>query len=192
MCPIHRAVGVDRVRERGHDLAQEGGPVHLGGGLEEGDVDELRDAVDRQEQEQLALGQAELADVDVDVADRGLREVLALGSLLLVPRQAGDAVTHQAAVQGAAAELGDRVAQAAQDVVQRQQGAAAELDDEGLLGLGQDGAARSARPHRGVRRASPAPPLRDRLRVQPVAGGQGAGAPLRRLELGPNTRRRPG
>src|SRR3712207_7479596 len=47
---------------------------------------------------------------DVDVADPGLGGPLALGSLLVIPRQAGDAVTHQAAVQGAAAELGDRLA----------------------------------------------------------------------------------
>ena len=98
----------------------------------------------------------------------------------------------QAAVQGAAGELGDRLAQAAEDVVERQQGAAAELDDDGLLGLGQDGAAGPARPHRRVGRAGPPPPLGDRLRVQPVAGGQGAGALLRRLELGSNTRRRSG
>jgi len=177
---------------RGHDLAQEGGPVHLGGGLEEGDVDELRDAVDRQGHEQLARGQAELAEVDVDVADRGLREVLALGSLLLIPRQAGDAVTHQAAVQGAAAELGDRLAQAAQDVVEREQRAPAELDDDGLLDLAQHGAARSARPHRLVGNRGALAPLGDRLRVQPEAGGQGAGAPLRLLELGSNSRRRAG
>ena len=36
----------------------------------------------------------------------------------------------QAAVQGAAGEFGDRLAQAAQDVVQRQEGAPPELDDD--------------------------------------------------------------
>src|SRR3712207_9403936 len=74
---------------------------------------------------------------DVDVADPGLGGPLALGSLLVIPRQAGDAVTHQAAVQGAAAELGDRLAQAAEGVVQRQQGAPPELDADCLLGPGE-------------------------------------------------------
>jgi len=46
-------------------------------------------------------------------------------------------VPHEAAVEGAAAERRDRLAQAAEDVVQRQQGAAPELDDDRLLRFGQ-------------------------------------------------------
>jgi hypothetical protein len=122
----------------------------------------------------------------------GLGEALALGGFLLALRQAGDAVPLQAAVQGAAREGRDRLAQAAQDIVERQQGAAPELDDDGLLRLRQDGAARPARPHRPVAGGGTAAPLGDGLRVQPVAGGQGAGRLLRRLELGSNTRRRAG
>jgi hypothetical protein len=97
-----------------------------------------------------------------------------------------------AAVERAARERRDGLAQAAQDVVERQQGAAAELDDDRLLGLGQHGAAGPPRAHRRVGGAGPRPPLRHRLRVQPMAGGQGAGAFLRRLELRSNTRRRSG
>jgi hypothetical protein len=82
--------------------------------------------------------------------------------------------------------------QAAQDVVERQQGAPPELDDDRLLGLGEHRAAGAARPHRGVGGRGALAPLGDRLRVQPVAGGQGAGRPLRRLELGSNSRRRAG
>jgi hypothetical protein len=191
----HPVVGQDRVQpmgEGGHGLAQEGGAVQFGVGLEEGDVGELAHPVDGQEQGQLALGQPELADVDVDVADPGLGEPLALGGLLVIPRQAGDAVPLQAAVQGAAGEGRDGLAQAAQHIVQRQQGAAPELDDDRLLGLAQDRAARPARPHRLVGGRGPLPPLGDRLRVQAVAGGQGAGRLLRRLELGSNSRRRAG
>src|SRR5215212_1245494 len=66
-------------------------------------------------------------------ADRGLGEAAPLGGLLLSPRQARDAVPLEAAVQGAAGEGRDRLAQAAQDIVQRQQGAAPELDDHRLL-----------------------------------------------------------
>ena len=39
----------------------------------------------------------------------------------------------QAAMKSTAAELWDGVAQAAHDVIERQQGAAPELDDDGLL-----------------------------------------------------------
>jgi hypothetical protein len=45
-------------------------------------------------------------------------------------------VPNQAAVKGAAGQLGDALAQAAQNIIKRQQGAAPELDDDGLLGLG--------------------------------------------------------
>ena len=43
---------------------------------------------------------------------------------------------NQAAVKRAAGQLWDALAQAAQNVIKRQQGAASELDDDGLLGLG--------------------------------------------------------
>jgi hypothetical protein len=191
----HAVVGQDRVQpvgEGGHDLAQEGGAVQLGVGVVEGDVGESRDAVDGQEQEELALGQARFAHVDVDVADRGLGEALAPGGPLVALRQARDAVALQATVEGAAGERRDGLAQAAQDVVERQQGAPPKLDDDRLLGPGQDGAARPGRPHRPVGGRGPPPPLGDGLGVQPVAGGQGAGRRLRRLELGSNPRRRAG
>src|SRR5215212_5089006 len=125
-------------------------------------------------------------------ADRRLGEAAPLRGVLLVPRQARDAVPHEAAVQGAAAELRDGLTQAAQDVVERQQGAPPELDDDRLLGLGEHGAARSGWSHRPVGGRGPTPPFGDVLRVQPVAGGQGAGRLLRRLELGSNSRRRAG
>ena len=99
---------------------------------------ELGHPVDRQEHEELALGQAQLADVDVHVADLGLGEALALGSLLLALGQPGDAVAYQAAMEGAAGQLRDGVAQAAEDVVERQQ-CGAEIDDDGFLGFREDG-----------------------------------------------------
>lgn len=46
--------------------------------------------------------------------------------------------------------------------------------------------------HRHVGPGGPLAPLRHRLRVQPVAGGKGPGAFLRRLERGSKTRRRAG
>ena len=48
------------------------------------------------------------------------------------------------------------------------------------------------RPHGRIRGVAPRTPLGDCLGVQPVAGGKGTGARLRRLELGSNARRRAG
>ena len=98
----------------------------------------------------------------------------------------------QAAVQSTPRERRDRLAQAAQDVIEWQEGVSTELDDDGLLGLGQDRAAWPARPHGRIDRGPASAPLGDRLGVQPVAGGEGTGRFLRRLELGSNTRRRAG
>lgn len=61
---------------------------------------------------------AQFAAVDVDVADLvGLEPLALLGRLL--DRQAGDAVALEAAMQGAAAEVGDGVFQATQHIVER-------------------------------------------------------------------------
>src|SRR4051794_9905519 len=85
--------GVEFVGKDLDYLAQEGGAIGLGVGIEEGEVGELGHPVDRQEQEDLALRQAQLADVDVHVTDPGLGEALALGRLLLAFGQAGDVMT---------------------------------------------------------------------------------------------------
>jgi hypothetical protein len=135
----HAVVGQDRVQLVGKDLdhlAQEGGAVGFSVGVQEGDVGELGYPIDGEKHEQLALRQAQLADVDVHVTDPGFGKALALGRLLLAFGQAGDAMTDEATVASTSArEPGDGFAQAAQHVVQRQEGAAPELDHDGLLGL---------------------------------------------------------
>jgi hypothetical protein len=96
MWPIHWAVGplrlwqvgeghavvsqysVDGIGEGGHDLTEKGGAVQLGRGRRESDVGDLGHSVDSEEHEELALGQAQLADIDMDVADHGFGEALAL------------------------------------------------------------------------------------------------------------------
>src|SRR3954453_14393725 len=70
--------GVDRIREDDDHLPQEGGSIHLGGGVEEGDVGELAHAINGQEQVELTFAQAQLAVVNVDLADLGLGKALAL------------------------------------------------------------------------------------------------------------------
>ena len=57
-------------------------------------------------------------------------------------------------MQAGPGKIGDAVAQASQDVVERQQNAAPELDDHGLLGRGQHGAAWDCWFHGGVGGAS--------------------------------------
>lgn len=80
--------GVYGIGEGGHDFTEKGGAVLLGGGIQESDMGELRDPVDGKEHEELALGQAQLADVDVNIADCGLGEALAFGGCCLVAGQA--------------------------------------------------------------------------------------------------------
>jgi len=96
------------------------------------DVGELRDPVDGQEHHQLAVGMAQLAAVDVHVADLvGLESpALLLG---LFDRQSGDAMTLEATMQGTAAEVRDGVSQAAQHIVKWQKCRLPECHDDGFL-----------------------------------------------------------
>jgi len=84
------------------------------------------------------------------------------------------------------------VPQASEDGVEREASVAAECDDTRLIRLGEDGALGLAWTQRDISGAGPRPLLCHCFWVQPVAGGQGAGACLRRLELGSNTRGRLG
>jgi len=102
--------------------------------------------------------------------------------------QTGDVVTGEAAMERAAGKPGDGVAQAAEHVVKRQQGAAPELDDDGLLGFGQHGAA-GLGSHRGIDGGGALAPFQDGFGVEAMLGGEGAGRRLRRLESGSNARR---
>ena len=70
--------GMDGIREGGHDVAEKGGTVQFGRGRQESHVGELGHPVDGEEHEEFALGQAQLADIDMDVADRGFGEALSL------------------------------------------------------------------------------------------------------------------
>ena len=89
--------------------------LKISGVVAELDVGELRDPVDGEEHVELALGEAQLADVDVDVADRRLGELAPLGCVVWVLGQPGDAMALQAAMQAGSSELGDAIAQASED-----------------------------------------------------------------------------
>lgn len=62
--------GMDGVRDRFDQVAQELGGDHLAGFLVQFDKSELACPIDRDEQAQLALGGLHFGDVDVEVADR--------------------------------------------------------------------------------------------------------------------------
>lgn len=60
---------MDLVGEGLHDISEEGCPFHFSGAIVEIDIGELRDAIDSQEHHQFAVGVAQLAAVNMDVAD---------------------------------------------------------------------------------------------------------------------------
>jgi len=91
--------GVDGVWERRDHAAQELGSVHFASVVAEFDMGEFGHAVDRQEHVELALRQAQLADIDMDVSDRGGSELAPLGGFVRVFGQPGDAVPFEASVQ---------------------------------------------------------------------------------------------
>ena len=80
--------GVDGVWKCCHHAPEEVRAVHLACIVPELDVGKLRHAVDGQEHVQLALNQTQLADVDVDIADRGLGEPAPFRDLLRIIGQA--------------------------------------------------------------------------------------------------------
>lgn len=91
---------MDFVGEGFDDVAQEVSTVHLAGIRVELDIGELRDPVDRQEHVEFAFSKPQLADIDMDVADRRVCEPPALGGFLLLALwQARDAVPLQASVE---------------------------------------------------------------------------------------------
>ena len=142
--------GVDGVWESGDDAAKKVCSVHLPRIVAELDVGELGDAVYRQEHDELALCQAQVAGVDMDVADRRTGEAAPFGGLIGRGGQAGDAVSLEASMQARAREPRDGVAQASENIVERQQGATTELDDHRLLDRGQRGAPGTGRAHRSI------------------------------------------
>ncbi len=92
-------MGVDGIGECLDDTAQEVGPVHFAGLVAELDVGELGHPVDGQEHVELALGEAQLGDVEMHVSDGGFGELAPFCGLVWVIGQPGDAVPLEAAMQ---------------------------------------------------------------------------------------------
>ena len=131
----HDVEGVGNGRD---EVTQELGGGHFPGFLDQLSEGELRGPVDGHEEVELALGGAQLGDVDVEVADRVALELL-LG--WLVARHLGqprDAVALQAAMQGRAREVRDCRLQRVKTIVQRQQRVPAEGPDDRFLLTRQD------------------------------------------------------
>ena len=110
--------------------------------------------VDRDIEEELALGAAHLADVDVEEADRVALEAPFRRPLARVLGQAGDAVALQQPVQAGTGEARDRGLQGEQHIVERLQGLLAEGDDRRLLERRQDRRSGSDGPGRAARSAA--------------------------------------
>ena len=117
-------VGHDRVQTIGDGFEQgfqEGDGGRLICLLVQGCERELRGPVDGDEQMELALGRADLGNVDVDEADRiGLERTLGRGPAFDLG-QAGDTVALQTSVLGRARQVRERGLQGVEAIVERQQ-----------------------------------------------------------------------
>jgi hypothetical protein len=98
---------------------------------------ELGDAVDRDEEIELALRRLHFGDVDVEEADRiGLE--LALGrSFALDLRQPRDSMTLEATMKGRARQMWNGRLQSVEAIVERQQRMSSKGDDHSLFLDGQ-------------------------------------------------------
>ena len=78
---------MDPVGKRLDDTVQECRAIQHLGTIVELDIGELRHVIDRQEHVQLAISQAQLAVIEVDIANRCLCELASLRSFLLAVGQ---------------------------------------------------------------------------------------------------------
>jgi hypothetical protein len=163
---------MDPIRHRLDQIGQ-----HLGGDracrlrMQLG-VGKLRSAVDSDIKKELSLLAADLADIEVEVADGVALEALLLCLSALSLGQAGDAVAFQQPVQAGAGQVWDLRLQGEQHIVERQRRLLAESHDGCFLQQRQHCRARRFRPHRAVLNAGPPTPLQDRFGVDPVVFGE--------------------
>ena len=80
----------------------------------------------------LPLSEPQLAAIDVDIADRSVRESAPVGSVVHAFSQERDAVLLKASVETGARKLLNGVLQAAEDIIERQQCSLAKLDKSSL------------------------------------------------------------
>src|SRR5271156_2750284 len=153
------------------------------------DIGEFRDPVDRQEHVDLAFSEPQLADIDMDVANRGIREPASFGSLVLALWQARDAVSLKAAVETGARKFGNALLQATEDIIERKQCPLAKLDNHRFLDRREHRALGIAGPHRRIRGRRPRPPFGTGGSAKAITAGEATGRLFRRLELGSNSRR---
>ena len=109
--------GVDLVGKGFDHAARKVCTVHLAHVIPELDIGELGDPVNGQEHIELALGQAQLGNVDVYVADLSGRKLASPSSFDIARWQPRDAMPLKASVQAGTTELGDAFTQAAHHVV---------------------------------------------------------------------------
>ena len=107
--------------------------------------------VDGYEEVELAFFGSDLRDVDVEIADRVVREAVLLRLVTLHLGKAADTMPFEAAVQAGSRQMRDRRLQAVQAIVERQQRMPPEGNHDGLLVGCEDGRVRLLRSHWRIR-----------------------------------------
>src|SRR5665213_613054 len=164
--------GMQPVRDGFDQVFQErdgGGSVSLTMQLHKG---ELRRAIDRHEEIELALFGTYLGDVDMEVADRVGLELPLLQLVAVHVRQPTDAVALQAAMQFRSSKVRDGRLQAIEAIVQRQQRVTPERHDHRLFIDRQNGRMNSLRSHGRIVDARSLPPLLNRGRADSMSQRQ--------------------
>lgn len=101
----------------------------------------------------------------MEVADGVILELFAGWAGSIEVRQAADAMALEAAMQSRASEMRDGGLESVEAIVEREQSAFAEGDNDGFFIRGESGGTRLLRSHGSVIDAGTPPPLLDRLGV---------------------------
>ena len=133
---------------------------------------ELRSSVDRDEHVEFVLLCADLCKVDMEVSNGVGTELAALWLVTFHLGQPADVVALQAAMQRRSGQVRNSGLQGVETVIQRQQRVLAEGNDNRFFLDGEHRGMSILRAGSHIGSVTPAPPLGDRLRVDPVALGQ--------------------
>ena len=135
-------------------------------------VGELRCAIDRHEQVELALLGSHLGNVDVKVADGIGLELLLGGLVALRLRQTADPMQLEATMQGGSCQVWNGGLQGIKAIVEWQQCVFTEGDDQRFFLLAKNRRARLPRPHVGIADRTASAPFGHGLWIDAVAGGE--------------------
>lgn len=155
-----------------NEIVQDVGSDRTGRLLMQFGIGEFRRSVDCDEKEQLSLLAANLADIDVEEADRVVLDTLLPRRRALALRQAGDDMTLQKPMKAGTGQTWDMRLKSEQHVVERQQRLLAEGDDRSLLQRRQHRRSGFLGTHPTVLDAGAVAPLQDCLGIDSEALGK--------------------